>query len=159
MSQPESRQPYKPPGREPGKRILMAFDFGTRRIGIATGQEYTRTATALTTLQAVRQKPDWPAIERLIREWQPDALVIGVPYHMDGSENEMTPLARKFGRQLEGRFNIPVFEMDERLSSHAAETELAAQRAGGRKSKTRKAEVDSLAAQIILQDWLQQECH
>lgn len=137
----------------------MSFDYGTRRIGVATGQEITRTATALTTLQSVQQKPDWAAIERLIREWQPDALVVGVPYHMDGSEHEMTAAAQKFGRQLHGRFNIPVYEMDERLSSRAAEEELAAQRAGGRKSKTRKSEIDSLAAQIILQDWLQQEIH
>jgi putative Holliday junction resolvase len=144
-------------GREAGSRVLIAFDYGARRIGVATGQEITRTATALTTLQAVDRKPDWDAITRIIEEWKPDALVIGVPYHMDGDEHEMTRAARKFGRQLEGRYHLPVYEMDERLSSHAAEEELTARRSAGRKRKTRKEEIDSLAAQIILENWLQQE--
>jgi putative Holliday junction resolvase len=139
-----------------GKRFLIGFDYGTRRIGVATGQEITRTATALTTLQSVNLKPDWDAISRIIDEWKPDALVVGVPYHMDGEEHEMTRAARKFGRQLAGRYHLPVYEMDERLSSQAAEEQLVAERAAGRKRKMRKEDIDSLAAQIILENWLQQ---
>lgn len=146
----------KPAGRAEGNRVFVAFDYGEQRIGVATGQEVTRTATALTTLKAIHRKPDWDAITRIIEEWKPDALVIGVPYHMDGEEHEITLAARKFGRQLAGRYHLPVYEMDERLSSYAAEEELTAQRAAGRKRKTRKEEIDSLAAKIILESWLQQ---
>lgn len=134
-------------------RTLLGFDYGRRRIGVASGQEQTRTATALTTLPCPNQQPDWDAIGRLIETWKPDALVIGVPYHMDGEEHEITRAARRFGRQLHGRFNLPVFEMDERLSSHEAETLLNHQRRGGARNK---AEIDSQAARIILQDWLEQ---
>lgn len=134
-------------------RTLLGFDYGRRRIGVASGQEQTRTATALTTLTCPNQQPDWEAIGKLIETWKPDALVIGVPYHMDGEEHEITRAARRFGRQLHGRFNLPVFEMDERLSSHEAETLLNHQHRGGKRNKQ---EIDSQAARIILQDWLDQ---
>ena len=121
------------------------------------GQELTGTARALKTLHNVDHKPDWRAIAGLIDEWKPDALVIGVPYHMDGTAQEMTEAARKFARQLHGRFNLPVFEMDERLSSRQAEDEIRRQRAAGQRKKSRKGDVDKVAAQIILQSWLQQQ--
>lgn len=137
----------------------LGFDFGLSRIGIAVGQELTATAQALKTLHNINHKPDWQAIETLIREWNPDALVIGVPYHLDGTEQDMTEAARKFGRQLHGRFQLPVFEMDERLSSREAEAEIRRQRAAGQRKKSHKGDVDKIAAQIILQSWLQQQEH
>jgi len=140
-------------------RIFLGFDFGLKRIGIATGQELTGTAQALTTVFNSEQKPDWLAIEKLINEWKPDALVVGVPYHMDGSVFDITLAAQKFGRQLNGRFNLTVYEMDERLSSREAEAEIARQRNAGNRKKTQKGDVDKMAAQIILQSWLQQQEH
>jgi len=140
-------------------RIFLGFDFGLKRIGIATGQELTGTAQALTTVFNSEQKPDWLAIEKLINEWKPDALVVGVPYHMDSSVFDMTLAAQKFGRQLNGRFNLTVYEMDERLSSREAEAEIARQRHAGNRKKTQKGDVDKMAAQIILQSWLQQQEH
>jgi putative Holliday junction resolvase len=137
----------------------LGFDFGLSRIGVAVGQGLTATAQALTTLHNIQQKPDWTAIEKLINEWQPDALIIGVPYHLDGTEQDMTDAARKFGRQLHGRFQLPVFEMDERLSSREAEAEISRQRAAGQRKKSRKGDVDKMAAQIILQSWIQQQEH
>jgi len=138
---------------------LLGFDFGLQRIGVATGQTLTGTAQALKTLQSIQDKPDWAAIEKLVSEWKPDALVIGIPYHLDSSENKMTEAARRFGRQLNGRFNLPVFEMDERLSSQEAEHEIKRQRQAGQRRKTSRGDIDKMAAQIILQSWLQQQEH
>ena len=130
-------------------QTLLGFDFGRQRIGIAVGQMITRTATALCTLDSRNEKPDWEAISELINNWQPDALVVGLPLHADGSDSEISKAARKFARQLEGRYRLPVHTMDERLSSHAA-TELQEQdKTAGSKG------LDAIAASIILQDWLE----
>ena len=134
-------------------RTLLGFDFGTRRIGVAVGQEVTGTARALTTLRCPNGAVDWPAISRLIEEWQPDALVVGVPLHMDGAEQEMTRAARRFGNRLHGRYNLPVFTVDERLTSDEAERLLAET---GRSAGDKEA-IDALAAQLILQTWLEQQ--
>jgi len=131
---------------KPTPQTLLGFDFGEKRTGIAVGQSLTRTATGLTTLHSKQNKPDWPAIEALIKEWQPDALVVGIPVHMDGTEQAMTLLARKFSRQLHGRFNLPVLEAEERLSSVEAEELLG--------TSQDKAAIDQEAARIILQSWL-----
>lgn len=125
---------------------LLGFDYGTRRIGVAVGQTLTGTARPLTTLPCRNGKPDWEAIGRLIREWQPSRLVVGLPLHMDGTEQPMTDQARRFGRQLEGRYNLPVEWMDERLSSEEAERALGSARDKGA--------VDAVAAAVILRDWL-----
>ncbi len=130
---------------------LLGFDYGTRRIGVAVGQHVTGSATALETLTTRNGKPDWPRIEALIRDWQPDALVVGIPYHMDGSEQPMTEASRRFARQLHGRYGLPVYEADERLTSYEAERLLAAE---GSRDDDR---VDALAARLILEDWLRNE--
>lgn len=137
----------------PPERTLLGFDYGRRRIGVALGQEFTGTARALTTLDSRNGGPDWEAIGRLIEEWQPQALVVGIPCHMDGSEHEMTRAARRFGNRLNGRYNLPVYTVDERLTSDEAERLLAEEGRGGRQHK---AEIDMLAAQLILQAWLDQ---
>lgn len=130
---------------------LLGFDFGTRRIGVAIGQQLTGTARPLTTLTSRDGGPDWAAITRLIEEWRPNALVVGIPLHMDGSEMELTHLATRFGNRLRGRYNLPVFTVDERLTSAEAELEL---REGGQRLD--KGAVDQVAAQLILQSWLDQ---
>jgi putative Holliday junction resolvase len=136
--------------RTPAQQTLLGFDFGRKRIGVAVGQRLTRTATALITIRARDGKPDWPAITDLIEEWKPDALVVGIPYHMDGSEQDMSKSALRFCRQLEGRYQLPVYRAEERLTSYIVEQRLA--RSGGEAVDT-----DPLAAQVILQDWLQQD--
>ena len=130
-------------------RTFLCFDFGTKRIGIAVGQELTRTATALITLDSPDGGPDWAGISKLIEEWQPDALVVGLPLYLDGNESESARLARRFGNRLAGRYNLPVFTADERLSSSEAEAILASQ------GRYEKADIDKLAAQLILQSWLE----
>jgi putative Holliday junction resolvase len=139
--------PVSDPGRP--AQTLLGFDFGRKRIGVAVGQQLTCSATALTTVMARDGKPDWPAIHALLNEWKPDALVVGIPYHMDGSTQDMSQAAERFCRQLEGRYHLPVHRADERLSSYLVETGL--QHAGKRRQA-----IDPLAAQVILQDWLQQ---
>lgn len=129
---------------------LLGFDFGTRRIGVASGQCITRSASAVTTLTSRDGQPDWTAIGTLIAEWQPDALVVGIPYHMDGGNQAMSDAAERFCRQLEGRFQLPVFRAEERLSSVAAEQKI-------RDKQSDSDRVDAVAAQIILQSWLHQK--
>ena len=133
-------------------QTLLGFDYGTKRIGVAVGQDITRSVTPLTTLHSQNNKPDWNAIGNLIAEWQPDRLVVGLPLHLDGTTQAITERAQRFGNQLKGRYNLPVELVDERLTSHEAETELAAR--GG---KSTKADIDALAAALILQSWLDQQ--
>ena len=138
------------PTRASEHQTLLGFDYGLKRIGVAVGQRVTQSATALTTVNARDGKPDWPAISRLMEEWKPDALVVGIPYHMDGTEQDMTRAARRFCRQLEGRYRLPVYEADERLSSYIVESGQPGPGKAGR-------DIDPLAAQVILQDWLQRK--
>jgi putative Holliday junction resolvase len=130
-------------------QTLLGFDYGKQRIGVAVGQGITGTATALCTLNARNRQPDWDRISELINDWRPDALVVGLPLHADGSDSEITTAARRFARQLEGRCRLPVYTMDERLSSHAAEQ---LQRQDKTAAKTG---IDAIAAMIILQNWLE----
>ena len=132
-----------------GQRTILGFDFGTKRIGIAIGQEVTGTANPLITITAVKHKPDWESISKIINEWQPDLFVVGLPVHMDGSEQDMTQSARRFSNQLNGRYQIPVALMDERLSSNEAESILKEQ-----SGFTDKAQIDMMSAQLILQSWM-----
>jgi len=132
-------------------QTLLGFDFGTQRIGIAVGQSITGTATALCTINSSHGKPDWDRITDLIEHWRPDALVVGLPLHDDGSYSDISKAARKFAQQLEGRYRLPVHSMDERLSSHAARQHM--------KRTAGKQEVDAVAAMIILQNWLEIQAH
>jgi putative Holliday junction resolvase len=127
---------------------LFGFDFGPRKIGIAVGQTLTGTATPLATLRSRGHKPDWAGIERLVRDWQPRAAVLGLPMRMDDTEEDWTPLVRRFGRQLQGRFGLEVHLIDERLTSRAAREAL-----GGRQDN-RADQVDAVAAKLILETWL-----
>ncbi len=130
---------------------VLGFDFGLKRIGLATGQTITGTATPLCTLQAISQKPDWASIAAQIKQWRPDALIVGIPYLADGGESDITRAARNFGKQLEQRFKLPVYTVDERYSSYAAEHALKAER---KIAKHNKHEIDKLAASMIVLSWL-----
>nr|WP_321242973.1 Holliday junction resolvase RuvX [uncultured Tolumonas sp.] len=135
-----------------GNRSLMGFDFGTRSIGIATGQEITGTASPLTSLKANEGIPDWVQLEKLLKEWQPDLLVVGLPLNMDGTEQEMTVRARKFGQRLHGRFGFQVEFKDERLTTTDAKARLFEH--GGYKALG-KSRVDAVSAQLILESWME----
>lgn len=131
--------------------ILLGFDFGMKRIGVAVGQTVTQSARPLTTLQASQGIPPWERLDKIIRSWTPDALVVGIPLNMDGTEQPLTKSAELFAEKLRERYHLPVYGIDERLSTKDARERLFA--TGGYKALQR-AEVDSVAAQLILQNWL-----
>lgn len=137
--------------REPlPETLILAFDFGMRRIGVAMGDERLGVARPLAMIDAEDNARRFDTIAKLIAEWQPALLVVGLALDMEGGEHEMTQRCRRFAHQLEGRFRLPVALVDERLSSIEAEARLAAQ---GQDWKRRKTEVDAEAAAIILQDY------
>lgn len=134
---------------DPGRNgVILAFDFGTRQIGLASGQTVTRTASPLTALPARDGTPDWPALEQLIRDWKPSLLLVGLPLNMDGSESPFSARARKFARRLQGRTGREVLMVDERLSTREAK-----ERDGRRSGSYRDQPVDAIAACVVLETW------
>jgi putative Holliday junction resolvase len=101
-------------------QTFLALDYGTQRTGVAVGNRLLRTATPRATIKAVQAQARLAGVEALVREWQPDALVVGVPFHPDGASHDNTLRAKKFARQLRGRLKLPVFELDERYSTAEA---------------------------------------
>ena len=132
---------------------VLGFDYGKKRTGIASGLTLTNSATPLLTLKQIDGNPDWNGIEKEINNWKPDALIIGVPYHLDGTANAMTEAALHFGHCLKKRFHLPVFEINEALSSYEAETRIKKNK---KINQQNKHEVDMIAAAIIVQNWLDQ---
>ncbi len=122
-------------------QTYLAFDFGEKRVGVATGNDFTKTAEALTTISYNNKDQLFEKIQALIKEWQPKALVVGIPTHPDGNAHEMTAKAQRFANQLQGRFNLSVHRVDERYTSVSVED-------GD----------DALAAQLILEQFLASSC-
>jgi len=142
-----------PPPRLPARGCLLGFDFGLARIGIATGEIETSLANPLATIALDSSAARLDAISRLIEEWQPVALVVGLPRALDGEgEHAFAPHCRRFANQLHGRFRLPVHLIDERLSSIEADSSL--RDAGVRNWRVRKKKLDATAAQLILQHFL-----
>lgn len=139
---------------KPGERTLLGFDFSKNRIGIAVGNELTGSITPLETLTARNQKPDWDGLTRLINEWQPDLCVVGLPLTEDGEEQEASQAARRFANQLNGRYQLPVELVDERYSTREAQSLIQAS-AMSKKDRQNKTNIDKIAAQLILQSWLE----
>lgn len=136
----------------PSRGTVLGFDFGLARIGVAVGEIETRQASALATISEEANDRRFAAIGRLVDEWRPVALVVGVPRHLDGQAHAMTARCQRFAHQLHGRYALPVRQIDERLSSAAADSAL---RAAGRTSwRERKPDLDAVAAQMLLQDFL-----
>ena len=131
---------------------VLAFDFGEKRIGVATGETLLGSAHPLTVIHASSNDDRFAAIGKLVDEWRPERLVVGLPTHADGTPHEMTRLASKFGERLARRFLLPVSFADERLTSRDAEARL---RETGRDTRGAKAVVDAVAAQLILQTWFE----
>jgi putative Holliday junction resolvase len=140
---------------EPGvpRGTILAFDFGQRRIGVAAGQFTTMTASSLETV-ANGNEPNWDAIDRLVKEWKPSGLLIGLPLGAEGEETDMSRAARRFGNRLHGRYGLPVHYQDERMSSLAAQERFIELRSRGGARKKHAGRLDAMAAQIILENWL-----
>ena len=142
--------------REAPSGLVLAFDFGTRRIGVALGESLLQNARPLATIDAEANEARFAAIAKLIGEWQPVRLVVGLPLAMDGSEHEMTARCRRFAQQLEGRFRLPVELVDERLTSVEAESHLSEKGIGW---KERKASLDAESAATILASYFSAAHH
>ncbi len=127
---------------------LLGFDYGLKQIGVASGQTLTSSATGLTILKAVDGIPNWSQVEKLLTEWDPDLVVVGLPLNMDDSESELSGRARKFARRLQGRFAVEVEMVDERLTSREAKS------MGREQGNQDLTKIDHVAAALILQSWL-----
>ncbi|MEO2268292.1 Holliday junction resolvase RuvX [Pseudoalteromonas pernae] len=136
--------------KEVGQRSVMGFDFGTKSIGVAIGQELTGTANALKAVKARDGIPNWDDIKNMVQEWQPDLLVVGLPLNMDGTEQDLTHRARKFANRLHNQTGLQVQTQDERLTTAAAKEQLFAQ--GGYRN-LRKDNIDNASAVLILESF------
>jgi putative Holliday junction resolvase len=130
--------------------VFLGFDFGMKRIGVAIGQKITRSANPLITLAAKDGIPNWDEIQSLIDEWHVDGLVVGIPYNMDGTEQLVSFAARKFANRLTAKFGLPVFLMDERLTTIEAKRII-------HEDKIPREKLDQYAAKIILENYLNKE--
>ena len=138
------------------QQTLLGFDYGEKRIGIAVGQELTASSSPLETIRASGGEPDWTAITKHVNDWQADGLVVGIPLNMDGSEHAMTKRARRFAAKLEERYHLPVYAVDERLSSIEAERIVGNTEKRPRGLKQKKEMIDQISAQLILDTYFSQ---
>jgi putative Holliday junction resolvase len=136
---------------DPSFQRVLGFDFGTKRIGVASAQAVTGTASPLAPVPARDGIPDWDKLDALVAEWTPEALVVGLPLNMDDTESGLSHLARKFARRLVARYRLPVFMCDERLSSHSARGLLMEVQ---QRRKGKLPALDSTAAVLIAEAWL-----
>ena len=124
--------------------IVMSFDFGMKRIGVAVGQKVTQTASGLGVVQASDGIPKWDYLDKIVLDWQPERFIVGLPINMDGSNSEMSKKAQKFSRRISSRYNIRSEMFDERLTSFEA------------REHDGKTHIDAIAAKIILESWLRE---
>ena len=130
-------------------KLIMGFDFGTKKIGVAIGQTVTATATPLSIIRVEKGVPAWCMLEKLINQWKPEHLVVGLPLNMDDSHSNMSRRALKFSSELENRFGIAVSNVDERLSTFEARQLYKS----GRTDSSQE-ELDDKVAALILESWL-----
>lgn len=144
-----------PPAADPtGTVCVLGFDVGARRIGVAVGNTLSATARALTVVDAGEGGPDWPRIDALLREWQPQRLLVGEPLTLDGGEQPATQRARRFAREIAARSGLAVDLVDERASSKEADRRFAQRRRSGEARRSDAAALDAVAAEIIIERWL-----
>ncbi len=136
--------------------VVIAFDFGLKRTGVAVGNTVIGSATPECTLISKDAQPDWDGITKLFEEWQPSQIVVGMPTELDGSESPLKKPIERFCNQIQGRYNIAVDQENEQFTSIEAAQRLKQLRQSGRKQKVSKDEVDKIAAAIILENWMQQ---
>jgi putative Holliday junction resolvase len=169
MPEPAAPQPAAPQPAAPqpaarevsavgAPRVVLAFDYGLRRIGVACGDTVSRTAAPQAAVPVKSGVPPWVLIDAFLRDWQPALVVVGLPYNVDGSDSTMTGAARGFAAELERRYGLPVVLVDERYSSREAEARLKTARESGlRRRRVVKADVDAAAACVILERWFSEQ--
>ena len=152
ISQPSALSPQPSP-----ITTVIGFDYGTRRIGVAVGNRISGSARALEVVGNGANGPDWTRVQALLREWRPDALLVGLPLTLDAGEQGNSRAARRFAAELHTRHQLPVLMVDERLSSREAAARFAARRAGGAARRKHAATLDAIAAEIIVEQWLRDQ--
>ncbi len=135
---------------------MLGFDYGARRIGVAVGNRISGTARALDVVSNGANGPDWPRLAALLREWRPEALIVGLPLMLDSTEQANSQAARAFADELRARHQLPVMLVDERLSSREAASRFADRRATGKAKRKDAAHIDALAAEVIVEQWLRE---
>lgn len=135
--------------------VIIAFDFGLKRTGVAVGNTVTGSSAPECALISKNQQPDWHGITKLFKQWQPSQVVVGMPTELDGSENPLKKTIDRFCNQIQGRYNVAVDQENEQFTSLEAAQRLKQLRQSGRKQKISKHEVDKIAAAIILENWMQ----
>lgn len=135
-------------------QTVLGFDYGTKSIGVAIGQSITSSASPLLSIKAVDGIPNWDDIDKLLKEWQPQLVVVGLPLNMDGTEQEMSQRARKFANRISGRFGVKVTTQDERLTTADAKARLF--ELGGFKALT-KGQVDAVSAVLIIESYFENQ--
>jgi putative Holliday junction resolvase len=138
-------------------KVVLAFDFGRRRIGVACGDTVSRTASAVGAVPCGPNGPRWELIGSILKDWQPDMAVVGLPYNVDGSDSDMGAAARGFAAELARRYSIEVALVDERYSSLEAEARLKSARESGLRRRATKSDIDAAAASVILERWFTEE--
>lgn len=133
---------------------VLGFDYGARRIGVASGNAISQSARPLPIIMVNSGEPDWIRVNALLTEWKPDALIVGLPLTLDGGEQKITKATRKFAATLGHRSGLPVHLVDERHTSQEAARQFASQRKAGAARRRDAANIDSLAAAVILESWL-----
>ena len=135
-------------------RTVLSFDYGLKKIGLAVGNDFVKTARDLTTIFCSKGAPDWVQLDKVIREWQPDLLLLGLPLNMDGTESELCKQVRSFGNQLKNRYNLDIYYEDERLSSNQADN-LIRQSLNQKQGTSKKLQLkrDQIAARLILESY------
>lgn len=136
---------------------LLAFDFGRRRIGVAVGNAIIGSANPLVTIRHSVHGPDWMQIEKLMKEWQPDLVIVGLPLKTDGSPSENVPEVKAFAKSMQTRFAAAVELVDEKLSSVEAREQIKEARQSGLRRRTQAGDIDKYAAQVILRTWLNEQ--
>ncbi|HEX6833765.1 MAG TPA: Holliday junction resolvase RuvX [Rudaea sp.] len=134
---------------------LLGFDYGARRIGVAIGNRIAHTARALAVVANGAQGPDWKQVDTLVREWRPELLIVGLPLTLDDGEQHNSRAARAFSEAIAARYSLPVELVDERSSSREAAKRFAARRASGAAKRKQAAALDAVAAEIIVERWLE----
>ena len=147
-------EPSAPAASPPADGIVLGFDVGARRIGVAVGSAFGSGARALAVIDVHGNGPDWAAIDRLRQEWRPDGLVVGDPMTLDGGDQPIRKRAHAFARELQARYKLPVVLVDERSSSVEAAQRFALDRAEGRKRRRDAVALDAVAAAVIIERWL-----
>lgn len=162
MTKPPKDAPHDstaaaPTGPLPARiTMLLGFDYGARRIGVAVGNRISGSARALDVVANGAGGPDWQRIDGLLREWRPDAMLVGLPLTLDSAEQRTSQAARSFATALETRYPLPTILVDERLSSHEAAHRFAARRASGSARRKDAAGLDAVAAEVIVEQWLRE---